>query len=656
MKSIKYNLHYYSSFQNFPLTITPILTIPNLQFHDKSNLLNSVQKNILGLGLKFIPTPHPITNEEIQSSFHAFKRNVDIFYYFRGKTNTSNDNYNPKLKSNIKSTWNPPIHHYWNNDIKASIHDMQVAVLQLTPNEKFKKSTIEVTLKDLKDRGDIKITATDKNLGLIALKTEVYHDLILVHLQDEKTYNPICNMNSQDYKELLNTFTHNINELNLRIKQLNQNGQFLTNQEFKYLSEINHSLPPFHVLPKIHKSGPLTSRPIVGATAWITTNYSKILDILLLPYLKEYEYIKNTRDLIEKIEPIALSKDKNYILFTMDITSLYTNINLELLQELIQKVTKNIVITSILEFILTHNFFHYNGTVFKQTRGIPMGTNAAVNLANLYLCELLDVHFQARKEIIYTGRYIDDIFGIWEGSLESLLVFHKLINTLVPDLKLSIEHSTSQISFLDVNIQMITSNDIVKFLFSPFSKSMAIFQYIPPMSSHPHSVFKGFIIGELKRLATNSTLPLHYFLAATLFKTRLLARGFNNRFLNKESLTVYWYERFNKPNLPNAKSIEVKKTIPLVLRFTRRKITPIIKAIQKLKKEESNNLIKFFISYKKSPNIQHLVSSSSLSKNQIQYLKQIKAKKIVQKRSLKRIRVCETSSEEDENQDEKMKK
>ncbi|CAJ0923647.1 unnamed protein product [Ranitomeya imitator] len=49
-------------------------------------------------------------------------------------------------------------------------------------------------------------------------------------------------------------------------------------------------------------------------------------------------------------------------------------------------------------------------------------------------------------------RYIDNIFCIWDGPIESLLLFDNHINNIWPELKFSIQHDTNWISFLDTLI------------------------------------------------------------------------------------------------------------------------------------------------------------------------------------------------------------
>ena len=70
-----------------------------------------------------------------------------------------------------------------------------------------------------------------------------------------------------------------------------------------------------------------------------------------------------------------------------------------------------------LEIILFDTYIQFNGTVFKQILGIPMGGNASPFIADLYLswCEycyvtkLTKTDYNLAKILSYYCRYLDDI-------------------------------------------------------------------------------------------------------------------------------------------------------------------------------------------------------------------------------------------------------
>ena len=82
----------------------------HLAFHDFTQQKQPPKnlRSLLGLGLKFIPTPH-LTNiwkklEKI--TMPNFHRAIHLRFHFAGTTNSSDEPYNPKMY--VQSNWTPP--------------------------------------------------------------------------------------------------------------------------------------------------------------------------------------------------------------------------------------------------------------------------------------------------------------------------------------------------------------------------------------------------------------------------------------------------------------------------------------------------------------------------------------------------------------------
>ena len=78
-------------------------------------------------------------------------------------------------------------------------------------------------------------------------------------------------------------------------------------------------------------------------------------------------------------------------------------------------------VISMLEFLIDNMFVSFGGTLFQQVVGIPMGTNCAPLLADLFLysyeSEFLqqlvkDKKIHEAKAFNFTYRYIDDVLSI----------------------------------------------------------------------------------------------------------------------------------------------------------------------------------------------------------------------------------------------------
>ena len=109
----------------------------------------------------------------------------------------------------------------------------------------------------------------------------------------------------------------------------------ISNNEHKFLTQHldNADTPIFYGLPKIHKQfenfPPL--RPIVSQMKSATRRLSEFLDTFLkYQAQRTASYIRDTKHFLQKIKEINENKlPDNTILVTMDVSSLYTNIDHE---------------------------------------------------------------------------------------------------------------------------------------------------------------------------------------------------------------------------------------------------------------------------------------------------------------------------------------
>jgi hypothetical protein len=182
------------------------------------------------------------------------------------------------------------------------------------------------------------------------------------------------------------------------------------------------TFPKFHVLPKLHKPGIIKGRPIAGMVNWITTPVSLILDHRLQKQLHLFPNIlKNSLQLVQELEignNLNAFAMHDCYLITADIESLYPNINIERLLKIIDDI--DFTCTPLATFVCGNSYVQYKQEVYRQKNGIPMGTNSAVTLANMYVGSIIDKFIETRPQVLYYRRYIDDLFIIWKGDLADL--------------------------------------------------------------------------------------------------------------------------------------------------------------------------------------------------------------------------------------------
>jgi hypothetical protein len=114
-------------------------------------------------------------------------------------------------------------------------------------------------------------------------------------------------------------------------------------------------------------------------------------------------------------------------------------------------------LTSWIRYLIHNTYVTVGNQLYKQVIGIPMGTNAAVFLANYFLFTyehafieklIEDEDLQTLYDFLHTGRYIDDVLVMHNPS------FLKHMHTLYPQdmLTLNLEQQGFDVHFLDVRI------------------------------------------------------------------------------------------------------------------------------------------------------------------------------------------------------------
>ncbi|KAJ7341578.1 hypothetical protein JRQ81_005850, partial [Phrynocephalus forsythii] len=104
---------------------------------------------------------------------------------------------------------------------------------------------------------------------------------------------------------------------------------------------------------------------------------------------------------------------------------LYTNIphkdGLQAITNTIQDKEESNIITTLCDFVLSHNYFSFHNKNYHQINGTTMGTHMAPQYANIFMADLKQ-HFLSHctQKPLLSLRYIDDIFLIWTHGEESL--------------------------------------------------------------------------------------------------------------------------------------------------------------------------------------------------------------------------------------------
>ena len=358
-------------------------------------------------------------------------------------------------------------------------------------------------------------------------------------------------------------------------------------------SDKQIKLPTMYWIPKLHKN-PYKARFIANSSSCTTTKLSKLLTSCLTTikeHVKRYSdkvydnnginifwSIKNSGDVLAKLEK------ENYnvsSISTFDFSTLYTTLPHHLIKDklinLIEKTfareTKVFIacnaerafftnvevdrytlwtcldICEALTFLLDNIFVRFGDTIYRQVVGIPMGTNCAPLVADLFLyCYerdfMLKLNPNTEADIINafnkTSRYLDDILNLDNPHFETMFM------SIYPkELTLNKANtSNDKAAFLDLNLS-IDNDRVTSSIYDKredFNFSIVNYPFLD--GDVPRSTSYGIYISQLIRFARACTLPEDFNNRNLLITEKLLKQGFKFHKLRKT------FSKFYHRNLP----------------------------------------------------------------------------------------------------------
>ena len=358
-------------------------------------------------------------------------------------------------------------------------------------------------------------------------------------------------------------------------------------------ADVPEKLPLLYWIPKMHKkpyskqrfiaaSGCCSTKPISS----LLTKGFKLIENTLKGYCNFYHrnyginpmwILKNSTS-VHKITASFNRKKIAKLLKTYDFSTLYTSIPHKKLKSQISWVIRLAFNKSKKEFISINSFgakwtkSRYKNTFsmnyremtnlvrwlidniyvilgdkcFKQVIGIPMGTDCAPFLANLFLFayefQWIDKQRKANKykllnKFLGCGRYIDDLLMINNDHTMDKVMFdiypEELI--LVPD-----KSTGKSVSFLD--LKLVIEDSVI---YSHIYDKRDIFDFpvvnFPILSGNiPLSSSYGVFIGEIVRYARACTYFKHFKERTLSLVTKLL-----KQFYTKKRLKRTWFKFCN---------------------------------------------------------------------------------------------------------------
>lgn len=418
------------------------------------------------------------------------------------------------------------------------------------------------------------------------------------------------------------------------IQDLNQQG-FINHKQARYLcGETEPRQRHFYLLPKIHKPRDswlsphmAPGRPIVSDCGSESYRIAEYIDYYLNPLSTLHKsYIKDTYDFVEKVKNIHLEKDS--FLFSIDIDSLYTNIETQLGLQAIKNIFNqhpradrpDRAIQKLLTLSLEKNDFVFNDKVYLQTKGTAMGKKFAPAYANIYMAQWEETILpKCPKQPTHYFRYLDDIWGTWPYSEQDFKEFIEILNNHHRSIKVKYSLNLQSIDFLDTTTFKGPTFDTSGSLdIKVFFKDTDTHALLHKKSFHPKHTFAGIVKSQLIRFDRICTRPDDFQQAKRTLFQALRQRGYSRWFLR----TVYkQWEQEKLGGNPSRDPETNKGIIPLIIPFSETAKSLAHKIKENFRRTcqdtEFSELWRVMPAYRRHKNLQDLLVRSKLTNSTV---------------------------------------
>lgn len=375
---------------------------------------------------------------------------------------------------------------------------------------------------------DIITLQSDKGNKTVIMYREEYTNKIQHLLNDGDTY-----------AEAPTDPTNKVMRKNNLLTKLLFDKEYIDIKVRKKLTTYNAISPRLYGLPKIHKPN-IPLRPIVSCINSPTYSLSKFLSEIIYNTIDQSKYnIRNSYEFKEFI--IGQTLPQNYILISLDVVSLFTNIPLDLVMDNIDqwwhRLTKRTSIPlvqfrELMNFALTSNYFSYDDKFYYQRSGTPMGSCLSPAVADMVMDILLDnVREKLNFDVPFIKKYVDDLFTVIPVNKSDEIL--RIFNSYHPKLQFTIETEIDgKLPFLDM---VIVRNCDGSMCTEWYMKSIASGRILNYYSGHYNSQKINTALGLIQRIVglTTHVQPDTYEIAKKLLLNNNYPTSIINRLINK---------------------------------------------------------------------------------------------------------------------------
>jgi hypothetical protein len=261
--------------------------------------------------------------------------------------------------------------------------------------------------------------------------------------------------------------------------------------------------------------------------------------------------------------------------------------------------------------MIENNDFEFNSETYHQICGCPQGKIIGPSAANIYLIDFDKAamsDFRIKPSLFF--RFLDDVFLLWNGSLEELKEYENFLNSLIPGIEIKLEASLVSVNFLDVTIykNQLSSNNTFSLGTKIYVKPTDTQNLLHTKSFHPPHTTKGILKSQLIRYKRISSTWEDFIGAAKTLFQNLRGRGYSWGKMWDELKYIWFYYNDNvtKSNDVNTNA----NLFPIIIHYDKigRQLGQKYREI--LNDSNLFNNSKFLLAYKNHKNLgKYLINS-----------------------------------------------
>ena len=308
-----------------------------------------------------------------------------------------------------------------------------------------------------------------------------------------------------------------------------------------------------------------------------SAKHYSVYDSKYSSHKKNYFIIDNNADVISFLNQSNNLNNKHKSLATFDFKTLYTSIPHDLLKEklksfiekIFQRKGKRYIVTTkngayltnkkkgfskyqliqCINFIIDNSYVVFDGKVYRQIIGIPMGTNCAPYLANIFL-HMYEVDFI--EKLNFEGKHkVSSLLNHMFRYQDDCMIFNdckqyiRYYTSIYPN-EMILENtniSAVECNYLDLCITLNNG----KFSYKSYDKrddySFDVIRYPDLSGNIPFHPAYGVFVSQCKRFAEINILLENFIKDIRTLYTRLINQGFMGSIL-KERFKTYANKNF----------------------------------------------------------------------------------------------------------------